>query len=400
MPSPPLPSFNHNTHGRDPLHRHPLHGHNPWNDDPGDPDEGDIQSVRWSSPGFHVTRISMSSGSGRQGGSGVPNPLDAILPMFFGPPNMRGGADRQDRGGRNHPFIPFGPPFDIGEGPRSPLQEGPNRHGFMTGSFHTTTRIFPRDPSLPGDSDPSDDLSGILSQLIQGINGTMLNSPSGTPAANLGPISFIHQMLNPANARAGDAVYTQEALDRVISQLMEQHSTSSAPGPATETAINALPKTRIRKDHLDSNGKAECSICMENVSVGDEMTELPCKHWFHDVCVGAWLREHDTCPQCRRGIMPKHGDGRTPRETGQPPRHMQTQSSWGSDYLNRADSWGHEETSGRRHSPDRPTPGPSRRPSSASRRSSQQSGPGRERARTTGGGISGWMGRHFGGGSR
>jgi len=118
-------------------------------------------------------------------------------------------------------------------------------------------------------------------------------------------------MMDPANANAvdahGDYVFGQRALDRVISQLMEQHQNGNAPGPASEAAIQALPKKEIEEHMLDDNGKAECSICMDAVEVGDPITVLPCKHWFHESCIKAWLVEHDTCPHCRKGITPEPG---------------------------------------------------------------------------------------------
>jgi E3 ubiquitin-protein ligase RNF115/126 len=69
---------------------------------------------------------------------------------------------------------------------------------------------------------------------------------------------------------------------------------------------------------LGDEHKAECSICMDEVNIGEQVTELPCKHWFHHQCVSAWLLEHDTCPHCRKGIT-KDSEGRennptSPRE--------------------------------------------------------------------------------------
>jgi E3 ubiquitin-protein ligase RNF115/126 len=100
----------------------------------------------------------------------------------------------------------------------------------------------------------------------------------------------------------GDFVYSQEALDRIVTQLMEQTASSNAPGPAPQEAIDALPKRKITIEMLGAEGRAECSICMDDVNVGEEVTELPCKHWFHHACVEAWLHEHDTCPHCRQSI--------------------------------------------------------------------------------------------------
>ena len=106
----------------------------------------------------------------------------------------------------------------------------------------------------------------------------------------------------------GDFVYSQEGLDRIVSQLMEQTSTSNAPGPATQADIDKLPRTHITEEMLGDEHKAECSICMDEVNIGEQVTLLPCKHWFHHPCVSAWLLEHDTCPHCRKGIT-KGGEG-------------------------------------------------------------------------------------------
>ena len=130
--------------------------------------------------------------------------------------------------------------------------------------------------------------------------------------------TFITQMLGGVS---GDAVYSEEALDRIITQMMDQNHQGSAPGPASAAAIAALPKKPADKTMMGSDGKAECSVCMDAVEIGDEVTVLPCNHWFHGDCVGAWLKEHDTCPHCRAGIMPKEGGADAPRSPGQAPRH-------------------------------------------------------------------------------
>jgi E3 ubiquitin-protein ligase RNF115/126 len=127
----------------------------------------------------------------------------------------------------------------------------------------------------------------------------------GSPGPDDIPNAFtamLASLLNPGVA--GDAVYTQEALDRVISQLMEQHTGGNAPGPAPEDAIAALPKKKIDRSMLDNKDEGDCSVCMDTVTVGCEVANLPCGHWFHEHCVSMWLREHNTCPICRKGITP------------------------------------------------------------------------------------------------
>lgn len=109
------------------------------------------------------------------------------------------------------------------------------------------------------------------------------------------------QMLGPG-AVHGDAVYTQEALDRIISQLMEQNPQSNAPPPASEETIANLPRRRLDEEMLGPELRGECTICIDDMNVGDEAVVLPCRHWFHEECVILWLREHNTCPICRAPI--------------------------------------------------------------------------------------------------
>jgi E3 ubiquitin-protein ligase RNF115/126 len=114
----------------------------------------------------------------------------------------------------------------------------------------------------------------------------------------------------------GDFVYSQEGLDRIVSQLMEQTATSNAPPPASRSDIDNLPKKEVDEAMLGPEHTAECSICMDEVKIGEEVTVLPCKHWFHPQCVGAWLIEHDTCPHCRKGISQNPQGQNTQPSTG------------------------------------------------------------------------------------
>lgn len=108
-------------------------------------------------------------------------------------------------------------------------------------------------------------------------------------------------MFNPSNAVHGDAVYTQEALDRIITNLMEAHPQSNAAPPATEEGLSKLERRTVDADLL-KDGKTDCSICIDEVKIGEVATFLPCKHWFHQECVVLWLKEHNTCPVCRTPI--------------------------------------------------------------------------------------------------
>lgn len=287
-------------------------------------------------------------------------------------------------------------------GPTSPLQEGQARQGFpVGGSMPATPRLTPRDANDPQpNAFPVDNLQGLLGTLIRGLQDVHGGAGERNGAPGFPPLHLFTQFLNPANAQHGDAVYTEEALDRLISQFMEAQNGQNAPGPASEAAIAALPKKKADESIIGAEGKAECSVCMDNVSLGDEVTVLPCSHWFHGECVGAWLKEHDTCPHCRQGIMPKDADdhpnsANLPRQPEQEPRNSQPplSSPDGNNGFHFAWHAGPAPGSPSSRSPQSPSrhEGRSRRRSGARDPSSSGNGSGS-------GGIAGWVRSRFGGG--
>lgn len=314
----------------DPLH--PLHDHDPWahQDDAPDPDEGDISNVQWHPNGpnsmsfqivreFPVTRHQHTQG---QQDPYAANPLmqtfASILNGIVGgrvvPGQQPQAQNQQDQGTR-------------GGAPGTQTYQG-GGPGF---AWSATTRIMP----MPRDANNPQPQTQVFENLPDYLN-QMFNPPAGGQGggqrgsagtlASMGPLGGLFAgLLNPANMQHGDAVYSQEALDRIVSQLMEQHTSGNAPGPASAEAIANLPQKTITASDLDEQGKADCSICMDAVAVGDKVSALPCSHWFHGECIKAWLGEHDTCPHCRQGIMAQDGpaDAAAPRAPNQTPRHDQ-----------------------------------------------------------------------------
>ncbi|KAH9913363.1 uncharacterized protein B0H18DRAFT_1049185 [Fomitopsis serialis] len=114
------------------------------------------------------------------------------------------------------------------------------------------------------------------------------------------------------DGRWGDYVFNQEALDQIITQIME-NSNSGHPIPATEAIMAKLPRecSRMR----------DCAICKDQFKAdAEEETErivvtLPCKHPFHEPCIIPWLKSSGTCPVCRYQLVPQpehHAPGSPP----------------------------------------------------------------------------------------
>lgn len=158
-------------------------------------------------------------------------------------------------------------------------------------------------------------------------------------------------------------------------QLIEQYTIGNAPDPAPTEVLESLPRRTITKKDLGPENQAECSICLHEVHLGDEVTDLPCHHWFHDVCVKTWLTKHDTCPHRRQGTTPRDefACNARVREYDEAPQHAQM---WGQQRMEgsgtQEDPWVVPEApQAPRHTN---APGLSRHASGASSRSSRSSG--------------------------
>ncbi|XP_028763584.1 RING-H2 finger protein ATL2-like [Neltuma alba] len=63
----------------------------------------------------------------------------------------------------------------------------------------------------------------------------------------------------------------------------------------------------------------QCAVCLSEFEEGQTGRVLPnCDHFFHRDCIDGWLREHSTCPLCRKVVKPK------PRIASQ---HVNTETS-------------------------------------------------------------------------
>lgn len=93
-------------------------------------------------------------------------------------------------------------------------------------------------------------------------------------------------------------------------------------------AESSHPQTQIPQifapidiNELDLEDR-NCAICQEPMEEGSEKAiRLPCTHTFGKRCITQWLLEHDSCPQCRRIILP-HPQAQPPPPARRFPRHI------------------------------------------------------------------------------
>ncbi|XP_077198783.1 E3 ubiquitin-protein ligase TTC3 [Paroedura picta] len=62
-----------------------------------------------------------------------------------------------------------------------------------------------------------------------------------------------------------------------------------------------IAKSKWKKS-VDATDNDPCVICHEELSM-EEFSVLDCGHKFHKLCIGPWIKEHSTCPTCRRHVL-------------------------------------------------------------------------------------------------
>ncbi|XP_011624126.1 E3 ubiquitin-protein ligase SDIR1 isoform X2 [Amborella trichopoda] len=71
---------------------------------------------------------------------------------------------------------------------------------------------------------------------------------------------------------------------------------------APSSSVTNEKKQEIAKSEGTSKAVEEeltCSVCLEQVIVGEVIRSLPCLHQFHASCIDPWLRQQGTCPVCK-----------------------------------------------------------------------------------------------------
>ena len=74
------------------------------------------------------------------------------------------------------------------------------------------------------------------------------------------------------------------------------YQVEGAGGPS-QARVHMLPFVANEKDCVGEDGSPqECSICMVEYDVGDELARLECLCKFHKTCIVEWLERKAECP--------------------------------------------------------------------------------------------------------
>ncbi|OSD06197.1 hypothetical protein PYCCODRAFT_1405126 [Trametes coccinea BRFM310] len=262
--------------------------------------------------------------------------------------NRPSSSTDQSFTGRNGPFTiriersntPSGRmrTFVLGGPPVVPVGAG------GSGEVPRLSQFSPRNPD--GTQQDRPNITGpMLAQYLLALMGP---GRSGDPFTDL-----LGGMFGPAgmppgaeSGRWGDYVFNQEALDQIISQIME-NSNAHQPVPATEEIIEKLPREVLEEG--SPLLEKDCAVCKDQFQLETEdpderiVITLPCHHPFHQNCILPWLKTSGTCPVCRYQLVPQpasHGPGPQPSGSGDSNNSAGSQNNNGGNDGNNSGSGG------------------------------------------------------------
>ncbi|NXU53350.1 PJA2 ligase, partial [Turnix velox] len=98
---------------------------------------------------------------------------------------------------------------------------------------------------------------------------------------------------------------SQQALESALEHLeLLGFVIERAHPPAPKEAIDSLPHIVATDDHEAISQELCCTVCCSEYVKDEIITELPCHHLFHKLCITLWLQTSGTCPVCRRVLAP------------------------------------------------------------------------------------------------
>lgn len=181
----------------------------------------------------------------------------------------------------------------------------PNRTGQSSGPGPSTSQHRPI-PSFvqlsTNQQEPTDPLQAILQQILTNV---VTNRETGgqrqfRALASIG-VDIPFPFLQVLHGNPGDYAWGSGGLDAVISQLLNNLD-SSGPPPMAKNDIQNLPSVGVTIDQVEKN--LQCSVCMEDFKLEEQVKQVPCGHIYHRDCIVPWLEMHGSCPICRKLFNP------------------------------------------------------------------------------------------------
>ena len=90
------------------------------------------------------------------------------------------------------------------------------------------------------------------------------------------------------SSNPGDYVNSNEALEALMTQLLQASSGSSGAPPTETNVMESLESIAVTDENINSL-ECDCAVCKDEFELGETYHHLPCNHYFHCDCIKPWL---------------------------------------------------------------------------------------------------------------
>lgn len=95
-------------------------------------------------------------------------------------------------------------------------------------------------------------------------------------------------------------VMIQKSDGQILHALLKKKKTIMKKNTNTNTSMTLHTQIEAIKKSNDQNS---CIICTDLYNINERIIKLPlCNHFFHERCIMHWLKNHNTCPYCRKDL--------------------------------------------------------------------------------------------------
>tara|TARA_B110000977_G_C11090636_1_gene496733 strand:+ start:1829 stop:2440 length:612 start_codon:yes stop_codon:yes gene_type:complete len=90
---------------------------------------------------------------------------------------------------------------------------------------------------------------------------------------------------------------SSQLLETIIQNVIHDSINEQQEG-ISDDMLQQLRNSAVNNE----SGQCQCSICLDNINIGESFVTLQCSHKFHLHCIERWCQSHNTCPMCRNVI--------------------------------------------------------------------------------------------------
>ena len=87
-----------------------------------------------------------------------------------------------------------------------------------------------------------------------------------------------------------------------LERLLNEYLSNSNREIKSEINHFQLEEITINDEIIKNEKENICLICLDNYSISEKISYLPCFHYFHSSCIKNWLKIKCRCPLCNNNI--------------------------------------------------------------------------------------------------